>query len=240
MNRLLILMLICVTLTSCGNAQGPNSKPGNDSGQLTYEQWKEAAKTEIRLNPMYGHWKKSSEQKAADERLINENVAQQGTRRKGSDALIRIGFDYLYKGNIKTAMYRFNQAWLLDSTNADVFWGFSAIYFTYKDTKKSMQMLEEGLQLDPGNAHLITDKATIYLVNSRSGADKGNLQKAIMILQESYAIDPLYDNTLFKLSMSYFLNQDCANAKRYYEECMKVGGKPIPADFARVLKERCK
>ena len=47
-----------------------------------------------------------------------------------SDYLIKLGFNYMYKRDLKTAMYRFNQAYLLDSTNSDIYWGYGAIYMT--------------------------------------------------------------------------------------------------------------
>ncbi|MGY4385912.1 tetratricopeptide (TPR) repeat protein [Pedobacter sp. UYP24] len=240
MKKIILLMLTCILLSSCGNAQNTGVKSADGSTQLTYEEWQKAAQSEIRLNPKYGKAQKTADQKVADQELINSYVSQTGSRHNGSDTLIKIGFKYLYNGNTRTAMYRFNQAWLLDSTNADVFWGFSAVYFTYKDTKKAMDMLEEGLKINPRSAHLITDKASIYLTKFYSDKDQQDLFKAIMILQESYEIDPLYDNTLFKLSICYFLKQDCVNANRYYKECMKVGGRPIPADYSAALKERCK
>ena len=82
--------------------------------QVSYKDWKEQAQTEIRLMPEYGYVAKTKEQTALDNELIKEELKQEGTHRKASDHLIRVGFDYLYRGDLKTAMYRFNQAWLLD------------------------------------------------------------------------------------------------------------------------------
>ncbi|MDB5012786.1 MAG: hypothetical protein JWQ25_988, partial [Daejeonella sp.] len=97
--------------------------------QITYTKWKEDAKTEIRLLPKFGNAPKTKEQKAADQKLIETYLAQEGTSRKASDLLVKLGFDYLYKNDLKTAMFRFNQAWLLDPKNENAFWGFGAIYF---------------------------------------------------------------------------------------------------------------
>ena len=101
--------------------------------QITYRQWQEEAKTEIRLLPEYGHVTKSQEQKKADQELIQAEILQEGTPRKASDHLITLGFNNLYSGDLRTAMYRFNQAWLVDPTNANVYWGFGAIYFTFNE-----------------------------------------------------------------------------------------------------------
>src|ERR1700759_4490052 len=99
--------------------------------QMNYKQWQEEAKTEIRLRPEYGNVHKDPELIKLDQKLIDDEVKQEGTHRKASDHLIELGFNNLYSGDIKTAMYRFNQAWLLDPKNANVYWGYGAIYFGF-------------------------------------------------------------------------------------------------------------
>src|SRR5690349_20549783 len=85
-------------------------------GQLmTSAQWEKEAKTNIRLLPKYGHVSKTEGQMNADKQFIEETLKIDSTKEKGSDHMIRLGFRYLYRDN-KTAMYRFNQAYLLDST----------------------------------------------------------------------------------------------------------------------------
>src|ERR1019366_9032346 len=82
--------------------------------------------------------------------------------RKASEILIRLGFNYLYKGDLKTSMFRFNQAWLLDPENENVYWGFGAIYFTFNDFQNALKQYDEGLKLNPNSSNIITDKATVY------------------------------------------------------------------------------
>src|SRR5437899_1211183 len=84
--------------------------------QMTIDEWNEQAKSNIRLLPKYGHAIKTAGQKNADKEFIESTLKQFPTPGKASEHLIELGFKYLYK-DIKTAMYRFNQAYLLDSTN---------------------------------------------------------------------------------------------------------------------------
>ncbi|HEX3386468.1 MAG TPA: hypothetical protein VHS53_14815 [Mucilaginibacter sp.] len=98
-----ILILITMFLSCSSFAQ-----------QMNYQEFRKEAKTNIRLLPEYGNAVKTPEQIAADNELINIELKQNGTHRKASDELIRLGFDYLYHGDIRVAMYRFNQAYLLD------------------------------------------------------------------------------------------------------------------------------
>ena len=115
MNRIIAIIIFTLfALTSFGQ-------------QMTLDEWNEQAKTNIRLLPEYGHAQKTEDEKAADTIFIKAALTQYPTNRQASQHLIELGFKYLYH-DIKTAMYRFNQAYLLDSTNTDIFWGYGGIY----------------------------------------------------------------------------------------------------------------
>ncbi|MEL1241117.1 tetratricopeptide repeat protein [Flavobacterium flavipallidum] len=208
--------------------------------QIKYDEWKSEAKNNIRLLPKYGNVKKTEAQIVADNKLIADYVAQTGTRHKGSELLIKLGFDYLYKGDIKTAMYRFNQAWLLDPKNENVFWGFGAVYFTFKDFKNALTQYEEGLVLNSHSSNLITDKASVYMSKYQITNTLNDLNTAIDLFKKSLIIDSKNQNTLFKLSASYYLKKDCGNALKYYNQCLKLGGKPITTEYTNALNQLCK
>lgn len=230
-----------ILFASCGNAQSPQGVDAASSfKKITYTEWKEEAKNNIRLLPKYGNVSKTDEQKDLDQILIENYIKQEGTRSKAAAVLINTGFKYLSRGDTKTAMYRFNQAWLLDSTHVDIHWGFGAIYFTLGDYNRAMEQYDIGLNVDPENSRIITDKATIYMAYYEIDNDSNNLNNAIPLLEQSYAIDSRNQNTLFKLSVCWFLKNDCKKARRYYNECMDLGGKPVTVEFTTALKEKCK
>jgi tetratricopeptide (TPR) repeat protein len=234
------IILYSTLFTSCGNAQSPQKAETSPIGQISYQEWKEETKTNIRLLPKYGNILKTDKQKKADNELINTIVKEQGTKRKGSEAMINRGFDYLYRGDTKTAMYRFNQAWLLDSTNVDVYWGFGAVYHSLQQYALAMAQYDDGLRLDPNNSKIITDKATIYLIDFQKNNDTNKLKDAIRLFEQSYALDSKNQNTLFKLSVSHFLNNDCKKARRYYNECITLDGRPVTQEYTKALNQRCK
>jgi len=207
--------------------------------QISYEQWKEEAKTEIRLLPEYGNVQKTPGQIEADQELIKTELAQNGTHRKASDALIKIGFDYLYRGNIRTAMYRFNQAYLLDPKNENIYWGFGSIYFTFNDMNEALRQYAKGLAINPNSSNILTDKASVYMAIFENKGDAEDLNIAIGFFNKSYKIDPLNQNTLFKLSAAYLYKKDCKNAWKFYNECMKLGGKPVTQEYTDALKKMC-
>lgn len=213
--------------------------------KITLSQWNEEAKTNIRLLPKYGYATKTETQKKADEEFIDEVLKKDTTNRKASDHLIQLGFKYL-QSDVKTAMYRFNQAFLLDSTNTDIYWGFGDVYLTLGDFEKAKQQYLAGLSINPKSTHLLTDYGTYFItqyyffqpLNEKNALL--NLDSAISIMSQSYELDPTDQNTLFKLSLCYLFKKDCTNAWNFYYKCKKLGGQPITEDFTNTLIQECK
>jgi tetratricopeptide (TPR) repeat protein len=233
MKNILITIIITLSaLTSFGQ-------------KMTLEEWNEQAKTNIRLLPKYGHIPKTQEQKGFDKEFIEASLKQYPDKKKASDHLVELGFKYLYH-DVKTAMYRFNQAFLLDSTNSDIFWGYAGVYMTLGDYERAQQQYTDGLLIAPTNTHLLTDYGTYFMSQyyALQPLDKqkalSKLDSAISYMTKSYFLDEKDPNTTFKLSVCYYEKKDCKNAWKYYNECISLGGQPVTEDFTKALKEQCK
>ena len=213
--------------------------------QMTSTQWDEEAKTNIRLLPKYGHVQKTDAQINSDKEFIETTLKLDTTNKKASDHMIRLGFKYLYR-DIKTAMYRFNQAYLLDSTNADIYWGYGGVYMTLGEYVKAEKQYLEGLAINPKNTHLLTDYGTYFMAQYyglQPIDEKGALiylDSAITYMTKSYQLDPTDQNTTFKLSICYWNKSDCDNAWKYYDVCKGWGGQSITEDYTNDLKKKCK
>ena len=213
--------------------------------QITSAQWQEESKNNIRLLPKYGHVPKSEGQKNSDIQFIEESIKLDTTKEKASDHMIRLGFKYLYR-DIKTAMYRFNQAYLLDSTNTDIYWGYGAVYMTLGEYDKAKMQYLEGLEINPKSTHILTDYGTYFMAQyyTLSPLDEKeanhNLDSAISYMIKSYQLDSTDQNTTFKLSVCYWLKDDCDKAWKYYEICKTLGGQPITDEYTTDLTKKCK
>lgn len=236
MKQILTLLITLFTLTAIGQ-------------QMTLKEWEELSKTDIRLLPKYGHQQKTEHQKQSDETFIKETMQQEqfkGNRTLASGQMIKFGFDYLYRGDIKTAMYRFNQAYLLDQANTDIFWGFGAVYMQLGLQAQAKKQYEEGLAINTKNTHLLTDLGTYYLIQyyglqpkDKKSTDT-NLDAAINYMTKSYLLDNKDQNTTFKLSVCYWLKGDCNNAWKYHDECKALGGKQITEKYTNDLIKKCR
>ncbi len=96
---------------------------------------------------MYGGLDRSSipRLKKGDEKFIADVTAEFGSRQVAARAWINQAFRFHQSDNTKKAMQRFNQAWLLDPNNPEVYWGFSAILYEQGDNCGSMQMGQKAL-----------------------------------------------------------------------------------------------
>lgn len=212
--------------------------------QMTLVQWNDEAKSNIRLLPKYGQVLKTESQMKSDQEFIETTLKLHTTSRNASNQMIDLGFKYLYR-DIKTAMYRFNQAYLLDSTNTDIYWGYGGVYMNLGDYERAEKQYQEGLAIDPTNTHLLTDYGTFFLSQyyERQPTDEksalSNLELAISYLEKSYKLVGSDQSTTYKLSICYWNKGDCENAWKYYDISKNIGGRNIDEDYVADLNGKC-
>jgi len=213
---------------------------------FTYADWQEEAKNDKSLLPKYGGEKRTKEERKADKAFIEEMMEASEDKRHASDQMIDLGFRYLYRGDLKTAMSRFNQAWLLDESNSDIFWGFGAVYMGLGEMDLAREQYEEGLGIDPTNDKILTDYGTTYMADSyqlsESNASEASsrLEMAIAKISEAHDINPANPNTSYKLSICYFYLGDCEKAKRFLSESEALDNANITESYKLELEEACR
>lgn len=77
--------------------------------------------------PMFGGREKTAEMKAADAALLATIEKQGLSREEAAKQAVRSGWSYWAKRDPATAMKRFNQAWLLDPENGNIYHGFAVL-----------------------------------------------------------------------------------------------------------------
>lgn len=213
--------------------------------QPSFKAWQAEAKKDKKMLPEFGNLKKTAKEVAADEQFVTSIVSAGESKSAGASQMVRIGFDYLYRGDLKTAMYRFNQAYILNPKNSGIYWGYGAVYSALGAYDEARSEYMQGLQLEPESAPILTDYATTYLgeyydtVRSNYKSAQKSLTMAKEKLLAAYAIDPSYINTTYKLSIVYLNDQDCENAKKYLKETRALGGQPITKEYLTDFNLRC-
>ncbi|QDL36363.1 tetratricopeptide repeat protein [Rhodoferax sediminis] len=107
--------------------------------------------TRIDEAPMYEGIDRSKVQelKAADERFISDATTQFGSRERASALWVNQGYKYYKQDQLGMAMRRFNQAWLLNPENPEVYAGFGAVLHDQGKNCAAMEMMKKALTLHP-------------------------------------------------------------------------------------------
>lgn len=144
--------------------------------------------------PMFGYpdIERNKEQKISDKKFVDEAIKNAGTAKKASKKYAEKGWGLLK--SYDKAMYRFNQAWLLDKNNYKVFWGFAAISLKKGKTSESIVFYEKAIKLlddEKQRKRLLVDAARSYAVYGEeimnSNVDEANKYygKAISLVNNS-------------------------------------------------------
>lgn len=159
------------------------------SQNSSFDKWSSMAEKDPSLQPEYGNIQKTPEQVESDLQFVESLLKEfDGNKKIAAKKMTELGFQYLYeKGDFVTAMRRFNQAFLVEPNNADIYYGYGTIFFNLGEMKKARKQYEKGLELNPDHAEILTDYGTTYLGefydNSESNKEVANEN---LVLAENY------------------------------------------------------
>lgn len=190
-----------------------------------YAGWITLANEDPGLQPEYGNIQKTEKQKESDEIFVKELLAEyNGDKKLASEKMVELGFQYLYeKRDLETAMRRFNQAFLVNPKNADLYYGFGTVYFNLGAMDEARKQYDKGLKIDPKHFEILTDYGTTYLGEYYNDPNPGNEQSQSRLdlglkkLKESFQVNPNYASTTYKLSILYLLQNDCVNSEKFLD-----------------------
>ena len=143
-----------------------------------------AADYPINELPMFGNKPKTPAMLAADQKFLAAIDESGLSRPDAADKICRKGWAALSGKDVKTAILRLNQAWLLNPENACVHWGFAVVsYVRDKNLDASAAFFERARQLRPKDGDLLGDYA-------RTMEEGGRPEAAERLALEALAINP--------------------------------------------------
>ena len=165
----------------------------------------------INEQPMYNGQVKSEALLVTDQKFIAAVVQQFGGRSVAAQAYVNFGWGYLNAGNPAIAIKRFNQAWLLDSTAADVYFGFSAYLHQQGKSQEAERFMGMGQQRDVQNQSLLR-----YYGSLAVGKEvRKDYAGAIALYSQILQADANCSFAISKLGFIYQEQQDTARANQY-------------------------
>lgn len=202
--------------------------------------------------PMYGQpeVERPARLKQADRAFVAAAMAgvreqnAQATRRDASEVWWLTGEDFLHQGNLDYAMRRYNQAWLLDPTNYQPFWGFGRVMLEWDQLDRAVANFEQALTLLDNPEHktaLSVDAATAYSWRGSERNRKGtpsavqDFARANALFASSATESPANANIYRRWAMSLFREQKYADAWTKVAETRRRNGPPFPPEFLDAL-----
>ena len=164
------------------------------------------------------------------------------------------GWNAYYQGDFDTAIKRFNQGWMFDRENPEVYWGFGLIMGQRAfqedpelSLKESIRFLKMAIEKDPPNGRIIGDLAfsNTILGHYYKSEKKNDLeaQKYFEIAGElftkAFKADQKYPPIVANWSVFYFYTGNYQKAKSKADEAVKMGYQFSP-DYTKDLEAKLK
>ena len=185
--------------------------------------------------PMYGSMDRSAvpELKVSDEKLISDTTRYYGSREKASAAFVNNGFTYYQRDDLANAMRRFNQAWLLNPINPEVFAGFGSILHDQGKVCEAMQMMEKALTLNPPTFQGIYPDAgrivTLCAVNDKALSQESKaqlLERSEALYKKAEEVEPNKRYVYSSWATAYYWREKYAESWSMVAKERALGGKP--------------
>ncbi|MDL2214653.1 hypothetical protein LJC00_00495 [Dysgonomonas sp. OttesenSCG-928-M03] len=190
------------------------------------------------LLPMYGKEIKCKKQIEKDNRFLASCDTQYPSRKEASEDMLRFAWKHYVNGDIDMAMKRFNQAWLLDSLNADIYLGYGEIMLDEKKFDESLIYFNKSIELNPQNAEAYKFSGVAYSSLFDSTSDQKYLDKSIEQIKKSIEINPEKAGTFALLTNIYSQYSQQDSARKYLKITDKMNPDLIKSEVReRILKK---
>lgn len=196
--------------------------------------------------PMYGNVPFTPEQNEINDKFIQDVVKQYGSREAAAEDSVKFGWHYYNeKHDPKTAMKRFNQAWLLDPNNPGAYFGFAFLMGEEDNHDEAIRFYKKTLELDPNQpipmcnlGREYYDKAYISYKKFKRKEMKEYLDEAVALYDKASQIataDEDLEYIYYQWACALLLMKDYAGSWEKVKLSRKYGGKSIEPEFIKEL-----
>jgi tetratricopeptide (TPR) repeat protein len=192
--------------------------------------------SDINKLPMYGKVKKCHEQVEFDKKFIESCDKDFKSRKDAANYFAKKGWGYYYQNKPDTAMMRFNQAWLLDSLNAEIYWGFGILTGIQKKYKESSDLFERSLQLNPSDAKVLGDASTSYGQLFFQTKNMSFLNKSILYIRKAIQLDPHNAKLYAQLTTAYVYSMQKDSARKYLKITTDLNKNAINPEVKKIIE----
>jgi tetratricopeptide (TPR) repeat protein len=195
---------------------------------------------DINLLPKYGLLPKNDTQKKADAKFLEAmDKEYKGNRKKAAEDVALMGWQFLREGNGQDAMKRFNQAWLLDSSNGSALWGMAAIEATIGESEESLKLFAEAEHSIGDNINFSVDYAKVMGFAGAQAKNEARLKDAFAHFARIYEKAPKNALNLGNWANTLFLVGNYAEAWEKVKLAEKTPeGRELDPSFLKALQSK--
>ena len=139
---------------------------------------------------------------------------------------------------LDSAAHLFGRAWIMDSTNNDVYWGFGLVYGQQNHYEKALFVLYKALENDRQNPRLLTDVATSHLGRFYAESNPEDLLQSKKLLEKAVKYSPDKADAYYKLAISSYYLQEYRQAWEYLHKSLSKDKSLADASFIAALLEK--
>lgn len=192
-----------------------------------------------RILPLFGELPKTSTQIDEEIHFLSSCDREFTSRDEASQFFSKMAWEYLQEGQLDTASYRFNLAFLLNDKNVEPYWGLGVICYQKDQVSEALRMLNKGVDLAPDNVALLVDLSTVELKSY--GADSTQteiLEDAHKRLIQAKEADSTYAQTYYNLALADFYKEQYEESWKNLHEGRQLNFSLVNFDFIDLLKAK--
>ena len=188
--------------------------------------------------PEYGRQTKCQKEIEKDNKFILKCDSSFKDRKIAAKYYIKRAWNYFDEGKLDTAMFRFNQAWMLDSANADIYWGFGTLLGTRKQFKESIPFFKKSIKMNSLNPRVFESISKSYGQLFVRDTNMTHLDLAIDYLKTAISMDADNPRLYGKLTglYVYFLQTD--SARKYLNITDKLDSTAVNSEVREILRTK--
>lgn len=167
--------------------------------------------------PMFGGREKTPEMRKSDAAFVASIEKQGLSREEGAKKVLQVGWSSWAKRDPATAMARFNQAWLLDPENGNIYHGFALVTSVRGGSPTEVERL---FQLAVSKSKV---DAVAFVDYGRFLWTQKQFDKSLLQLNKALQLSATARNARSNISFVHYLKGDFSSACEWAKAAQKNG-----------------
>lgn len=188
-----------------------------------------------RVQPLFGGLSAAQAEQALGAAYLGNIQKSFASRAEASEFFTTKGFEYLNEGQVDTATYRLNLAWVLNPKNPLPYRGLGVIASRQPTPDASIDLINQALALAPNDNQALSDLGSLYLMRYEQTKKKKDLTTSTDFLNKALAADSTNATAWQQLARVYYIQEDYAKAWEAVHQGQKYSVASIDFNFISEL-----